>query len=64
MLAFLNKYVFKSRLKLSTELDFRMYEGSEFQSTGTAKANDQSPKMTKVFTEGGSRSSSPFHLMS
>ena len=51
MQALLNQYVFKSRLKLSTELDSQIYEGNDFQSTGAAKTNDRSPNVTKVFTE-------------
>jgi hypothetical protein len=63
MYAFLNKYVFKSLLKLSTDLASRIYEGKEFQSVGATEANDRSPNMAKVFTEGGSRRTSLFDLI-
>jgi hypothetical protein len=40
--AFLNKYVFKSLLKLSTELALRICEGREFQTVSAAETNARS----------------------
>jgi hypothetical protein len=51
--AFLNKYVFKSLLKLLTEVALWMCGGREFQTVDAAETNVRSSNVAKVFTEGG-----------